>query len=107
MVRLAYAAINAFADGDEEQQGVETLEAQEARVANTYMRALQLVQDERKEEAKVCLIDACVAESDMARPTAPVVPFHTLDYSNLFYCVPPRNLYGTSSWRRGITASEL
>lgn len=75
MVRLAYAAINAVGEGEEERQGVETLEAQEARVANTYMRALQLVQEERKEEAKVCSDNACVAESHMARATAPLVPF--------------------------------
>lgn len=53
MVRLAFAAINASADGDEEQQDGETLEAQEARVADSYMRALQLVQDNRKLDAQV------------------------------------------------------
>lgn len=53
MVRLAYAAINASANDAEEQQAGETLEAQEARVADTYMRALQLVQEDRKAEAQV------------------------------------------------------
>ncbi|CAL8466575.1 g6111 [Coccomyxa elongata] len=66
MVRLAYAAINAVGEGEEEQQGVETLEAQEARVANTYMRALQLVQEESREEAKALfealLVDPMLAE---------------------------------------------
>ncbi len=87
MVRLAYAAINAVGEGEEEQQGVETLEAQEARVANTYMRALQLVQEERKEEAKVCSDSACVAESHIAIATAPLVPFiccNTLTWFNKF-----------------------
>ena len=53
MVRLAFAAINASPDTDGEEQNGETLEAQEARVADSYMRALQLVQDGRTTEAQV------------------------------------------------------
>lgn len=52
MVRLAFAAINAPEDGSEEQQAVETLEAQEARVADKYNQALQFFRDGRKEDAK-------------------------------------------------------
>lgn len=55
MVRLAFAAINAATNADKEQQVGETREAQEARVADTYIQALQLLQDERTEEAQVCL----------------------------------------------------
>lgn len=54
MVRLAFAAINAAADADKEQQAGQTREAQEARVAETYTHALQLLQDDRSEEAQVC-----------------------------------------------------
>ena len=52
MVRMAFAAINAAADGDREQQAGETREAQEARVADTYVNALQLLQEQRPADAQ-------------------------------------------------------
>jgi hypothetical protein len=53
MVRLAFVAINAPETGAEEQHAVETLEAQEARIANCYSHALQLLRDQKKSDAKV------------------------------------------------------
>ena len=52
MVRVAFAAINAAADGIVQMEAGETREAQEARVADSYLHALQLLQDQQPVEAQ-------------------------------------------------------
>ena len=52
MVRLAFAAINAVGEQGHGQQAGKTREAQEAHVAESYLHALQLVQEQQPAEAQ-------------------------------------------------------